>query len=189
MGGCGQPSIFDRISPDDIVMAFFPCTYFETMDMLNSRCENSLMRHRNAVWKLHYTMKRDENRHRNYRLISTLAVIAFERNLRMVIENPYHSTCHYLSLYWPLRPTIIDKDRTVNGDYYYKPTQYWFINLEPKQNMFFEPIEHVETRRISKRKGKIDGTVMTHEKQVENSLIHPQYARRFIKSYLIDIQE
>ena len=65
-----------------------------------------------------------------------------------------------------------------NGDYYKKPTQYWFIGFEPKYNYIFEPIEFVETKIINSVKGK--------HRQRERSMIHLQYARRFIKQYLID---
>lgn len=26
----GKPSLFDKIGPDDLIFAFFPCTYFQT---------------------------------------------------------------------------------------------------------------------------------------------------------------
>ena len=71
----------------------------------------------------------------------------------------------------------IDKDRTENGDYYKKPTQYWFINCKPKYNLVFEPLEYVETRRIDYVNGS--------DRKTQRSLIHPQYASRFIKQYLV----
>ena len=42
----------------------------------------------------------------------------------MVLENPYTQQ-HYLVRYFPIKPKIIDKDRTKDGDYYKKPTQYF----------------------------------------------------------------
>lgn len=97
----------------------------------------------------------------------------------MVFENPY-SEQHYLTRYWCLKPSVIDKDRTLNGDYYNKPTQYWFIGFEPKFNLVFEPIDYVEKRTINYVKTK-DGK----NKTVRRSEIHPQYANRFIRQYLI----
>ena len=77
---------------------------------------------------------------------------------------------------------LIDKDRTTNGDYYKKPTQYWFISCEPKNNFVFEPIKYVEKKTIS---GKtVEGIGQT----TARSMIHPQYASRFIKQYLIDYE-
>lgn len=34
LGYEGKPSIFDDISPDDLIMAFFPCVRFENQIML-----------------------------------------------------------------------------------------------------------------------------------------------------------
>lgn len=73
----------------------------------------------------------------------------------------------------------IEKDRTENGDYYKKPTQYWFVNCKPEQNMIFEPLEHVERRRIESEK-----TTEGINRVVRRSMIHPQYARRFIRSFI-----
>ena len=30
----GEASVFDGITPDDLILAFFPCTYFETIQMM-----------------------------------------------------------------------------------------------------------------------------------------------------------
>ena len=54
---------------------------------------------------------------------------------------------HYLTHFWCLKPNVIDKDRTLNGDYYKKPTQYWFIGLQPKNNFIFEPLEAVDVMK------------------------------------------
>ena len=113
---------------------------------------------------------------RNYELITKLALIAFKRGFRMVIENPYTQP-HYLTSFWALRPAIIDKDRRENGDYYKKPTQYFFVNFEPKQTLLFEPLEEVEQKTIAYISGAGRETL--------RSMIHPQYARRFIKQYIL----
>lgn len=85
----------------------------------------------------------------------------------MVIENPYTQP-HYLTIYWCIKPTIIDKDRTQNGDYYKKPTQYWFINCEPKYNLVFEALEYTERKVIE----TVTGTGKICQK-TERSLMHP----------------
>ena len=93
----------------------------------------------------------------------------------MIVENPYHQ--HYLTTYFPIKPKLIDKDRTKNGDYYRKPTQYWFVNCEPENNVVFEPMDYVKRRIITHReKGQT----------TQRSMIHNQYARRFIMQYVLD---
>lgn len=176
----GKPSIFDSIAEDDLILAFFPCTRFEAQILLYYRGDAIGQKKWSEQQKLEYDLKIHAELARNYELITKLAIIILKRNLRMVFENPY-STQHYLTNYWCLRPKIIDMDRRLNGDYMTKPTQYWFIGFEPKQNLVFEPLDWVEYRTHQEMKSK-DGK----SKTVRRSEIHPQYANRFIRQYLID---
>lgn len=96
------------------------------------------------------------------------------------MENPA-SAPHYLTSYFPIKPAVVDLDRTVNGDFFKKPTQFWFVNCAPEQNMFFEPLDERPIYNIERAR-KTDGV----ERKVLRSLMHPQYARRFIKMYLTE---
>ena len=178
-GYAGGSSIFDGIAKDDLILAFFPCTRFEARIPLEFRGEAYQQKNWDDVKKLEYSMKLHNELHRNYELISKLAFIAITRDLKLVIENPYTQP-HYLTTYWCLKPSLIDKDRQLNGDYYKKPTQFWFIGFNPKQNLVFEPIDYVE--------GKVIATVSSENgksRTTMRSMIHPQYANRFIRQYLI----
>ncbi len=169
-----EPSIFDDMTQDDIVIAFFPCTRFECQVNLWLRGENYSQIKWDENRKIEYSMKVQREITEFYQTISQLVIIANERNLKLIIENPYQEH-HYLTRYWCLKPALIDMDRTQNGDYYIKPTQYYFINIKPKENFIFEPLEVVPLQKIChKTKGAI------------RSLIHPQYASRFIKKYILE---
>ena len=122
--------------------------------------------------------------HRNYLMISEMCVVCLRKGLKMVIENPY-TPPHYLTSYWCLQPKIIDKNRRENGDYMEKPTQYWFVGFEPKQNLVFEPLEYVEYRNHEHMKTK-DGK---NNRQQMRSEIHPQYASRFIRQYILESED
>ena len=128
--------------------------------------------------KLELCIKLHRERSTLYEKICQLVIVCIDKGIRMVIENPY-SAQHYLKQYWCLKPKVIDTDRTIEGDYYKKPTQYWFINFEPKNNFLFDPIEYVETRRIEHEITK------EQSRQVRRSMIHPQYADRFIRRFII----
>lgn len=177
----GGQSIFDNITPDDFVLAFFPCIRFEDQILLGFRGQLAQVKNWTDEKKLEYDMKLHEELHTNYSLISKMVIVCLRKHLKLIIENPY-SVQHYLRNYWCLRPKIIDKDRRENGDYMKKPTQFWFINCDPMQNLVFEPIDYVEQRvhkTITKREAGVD-------RQVARSEIHPQYASRFIRQYLIE---
>lgn len=139
------------------------------------------MKNYTDLQKLETVLRLHEELHQNYDLITKLSIIVIKRGLKMVFENPY-SEQHYLTRYWCLKPSVIDKNRRLNGDYYVKPTQYWFIGFKPKNNFLFEPIEYVKPKSISDLWG-------TNQKDIEErSMIHPQYASRFIRQYLVDYE-
>lgn len=169
----GYPSIFDTMTSDDIIMAFFPCTRFEDQILLSFRGESSQMIDKwSDKKKLELDLKLHAELHRNYELITKLALVVLERNLKLVFENPCGAQ-HYLNRYWCLKPSIIHKNRRDYGDYYVKPTQFWFMGFEPKQNFVAEPIAVNEYKKVS------------YCNTVERSMISPDYARRFIQMYLL----
>ena len=168
-----KPSIFDEISSEDTIIAFFPCTRFEAKIPLHFRGQAIQQKKWNIEKKLENCIQLERERADYYIYISKMVLVAIRRNIKMIIENPYTQP-HYLTEYWCLKPSIIDKDRTLRGDYYKKPTQYWFINCEPKQNMILEAY----TLNIKK-------TIMEVHDKVERSLIAPEYANRFIREFII----
>ena len=174
----GNQSIFDNIEKDDIIMAFFPCTRFEQQILLWYRGE--AMQQKN--WNLEKKLEKDLSLHnelsKNYEIITKLVIICLRKDLRLIIENPY-SEQHYLSKYWCIKTKYIDYDRRKKGDYFKKPTQYWFINIEPKCNLIFEGIEIKEKKTISECFGK-------NIYQVERSMISKDYAKRFIQELILE---
>ena len=173
-----KSSIFDKFSKDDIIFAFFPCTRFEQQILLWFRGQSKQQLKSTDMEKLELDLKLHKELSENYELITKLAIIVLRKGLRMVFENPY-SEQHYLTKYWCLKPELIDRDRRENGDYFKKPTQYWFIGFKPQNNLVFEAIDYVPPMQIY----NLWGT--KHEDVAMRSKIHPQYANRFIRQYLI----
>lgn len=169
----GGYSVFDTISPEDIIIAFFPCVRFSEQNIINIRGNNCGMKNWTLEQKLIYGFEKCDEMAYFFKLVSKLVVVTLRKGLRLIIENPYGEQ-HFLTRYWCLQPKIIDHNRRENGDYYKKPTQYFFVNLEPKNNFLFEPIEWADPKRIEFTRN-----------QVERSLIHPQYANRFLRRYVI----
>lgn len=175
----GKASIFDQIGNNDICMAFFPCTRFEAKIPLMMRGEAYQQKKWTDIRKLEYSITLQKELNELYILLSKMSIICLKKGFPMIIENPYTQP-HYLRTYWCMKPALIDLDRTENGDYYKKPTQYWFLNCKPKQNLVFEPIEYVKVRTIDNVKGGENTN-----RKVERSLMHPQYADRFIRQYIL----
>ena len=169
----GEPSIFDDISPDDLILAFFPCTRFEAQILLSFWGEQKQDKNMSLIDKLERNLRLHNELHTNYELVTKMAIVCIRKGLRMVLENPAGEQ-HYLTRYWCVKARIVDKNRRENGDYFKKPTQFWFFNIEPKFNLVFEALDWVEPKTWSSLS------------QTERSMIHPQYANRFIRQYLID---
>lgn len=180
----GQPSMFDEIEDMDLVLAFFPCTRFECQIQMMFRGDANQQRNWSDAQKLETSMKLHEELHRLYMLICKLFTISIRGGWRLIVENPYNPP-HYLTMYFPIKPKVVIKDRNAEGDYYKKPTQFFFINCEPEQNIVMEPIEYIKQIRIEflNQENCVDSN---YTKQVQRSLIHPQFVERFIKTYILD---
>ena len=157
-----------------MIIAFFPCVRFEDQAILIARGDLNGMRKWSITQKLERTIKWQHELTELYVLVSQLAYVCIERKIPLIIENPY-STQHYLQRYWCIKPKVIDYNRRESGDYYKKPTQYFFIGCEPKNNFIFEPLEWVDLKAIRHEHNK-----------VKRSLIHPQYANKFLRTYVLD---
>lgn len=170
----GLSSIFDKISQNDTILAFFPCTRFEEQIIMGFRGELVQQGKWNNEKKLEYCLKLHSELNDLYELITKMVIVCIRKNLKLIIENPY-GTQHYLTRYWCLKPSVLDLDRTNRGDFYKKPTQYWFINCEPRYNFIFEAY------KVNKRKA-IENT---HNK-TERSMISKEYANRFIREFILE---
>ena len=181
-----ETSIFDKIAKDDLIMAFFPCTYFSDQNLRHLCCTAYQYKDYTIEQKCETSMKRHKELSLFYEILNKFVIVCQRKSLRLVIENPLSTNgLHYLTNCWCINPSLIDKDRTQNGDYYKKPTQYWFIGLEPKNNLVFEPLQQVDVMReryVTKDNG------FGVDRKTARSMIHPQYANRFIRQYLIDEQ-
>lgn len=184
----GKKSIFDRISEDDLILAFFPCVRFENQIMLAFRGQSHGMEKWSLQQKMEHDMKLLNEVKYMYDLVNKMFIVCMEKGLKLVMENPY-SEEHFLRRYWCFPPSIIDRDRRMNGDYFKKPTQYWFLNIEPKNNLVFEPLEYFDfdpSDRIRLMTKEDADKIGAKTIKQARSMIHPQYANRFIRQCLID---
>lgn len=171
-GGC---SLFNSITKDDLIIAFFPCIYFETIQQLYF----ALAKNKPKTFQINYAIDRLHKRTRLHELLYKLAYICYEKGLRMIIENPATAPNYLITGQNFPTPTIIDNNRMFRGDYFKKPTAYWFINC--KNTYGFSYQNDKEQKIIDKCKGsKGDGLCSE-----ERSMISPDYARNFICDFII----
>lgn len=175
----GKPSIFDNITKDDLIVAFFPCIYFT--GFTNPRyftLENNNYRNLTLQEKLEKILERAKNREFFYELIIKMVGVCLKNGIRIIIENPY-STLHYLDNNFFKQPTMIDEDRTLRGDYFKKPTAYWYFNCEPTYGESYQ--KDKEQKTIMGARGSGKSGICSEER----SMISPDYARNFICDFIL----
>ena len=175
----GGASIFDSISQDDLILAFFPCIYFcqmsQYMQSLNSINYRSLTEYE-AIDKI---IERQNKRSYYLSTLTKFVGVCLRKGLRMIFENPI--TGSFLNNYFLKPPTIKDNDRMLRGDYYVKPTGYWFWNCEPTSGM---TVQRDKVKKIISQ-AESRWTQETGLCSEERSMIHPDYARNFICDFIL----
>ena len=179
----GNPSIFDNITQDDLIIAFFPCIYFT--GFTNPRyytLENNNYKNLRLDEKLEKILERSKFRQYFYELIIKLVGVSLKSKIRLIIENPY-STSHYLHNNFFKQPDVFDKNRMLRGDYFVKPTGYWFFNCENTNGFTLQ--KDKEQKTILRAKGGEKAGVCSEER----SMIHPDYARNFICDFILGVKQ
>lgn len=174
----GQSSIFDKITKDDLVLAFFPCIYFCAMSQMAFSWGCTNYRRKTIREKTDAIIERSHHREKFFILAIKMLTIAKARGIRMIMENPW-SEQTFLKANFVLPPAIVDMDRTRRGDAYKKPTAYWFINCSPTHGTSYQKpllVKNVLTSKGSKQAGVCSE---------ERSMITSDYARNFICDFII----
>ena len=171
------PSIFDDITGDDLILAFFPCIYFTFQKYPDFVLRYGKMKNRTLAYQARYAINQAEQRTRFHILLYKLVVVVDEKHLRLVIENPYSSATYLRNNFPP--PTLIDRNRMKRGDWFVKPTAYWFFGCEPTYGCSFQN---------DKKKRTIAATTPSKkagECSIERSVMSPDYARNWICDFVL----
>lgn len=180
----GGTSIFDSMTCDDLILAFFPCIYFCAPSQMNFTWGCINYRNMTVKEKTDAILKRDKERSYFYGLAIKMFAVAQERGLRLIMENPWSENT-YLKANFILPPALVDSNRMLRGDYRVKPTAYWFINAKPTNgftvqfNKFNEKKTHMKSRW-----SKVAGLCSE-----ERSMISSDYARNFICDFILGVEQ
>lgn len=115
-----------------------------------------------------------------YDIALKMTAVVQIKGLRMIVENPWHPT-NFTNHFWFVRVSLIDKDRTRRGDYYRKPTAYWYINCEPTHGETFQPTPKAKRKTITSGSG-----ASATKKRLKNILSKEELDKRFIEHTTVD---
>lgn len=173
-----KESIFDTITSDDLVMAFFPCIYFCCLSQMAFSWGYHNYKKLSYKDRTDLILKRSNDRERYYSLAIRMLAIAKDKGIRLIMENPF-SMQTYLRSNFVMSPTLIDNDRLARGDFYKKPTAYYYINCEPTNGYSIQ--KDKKPKRIVDQKHERGGGLCSEER----SMISPDYARNFICDFIL----
>lgn len=163
-------------------MAFFPCIFFCENNQLYFTGKHMNLSKLNTMGKADVIIKRARDRQYFYEVCLKMFSVCSNKGLRLIVENPYNVE-HYLHNNFPYAPVLIDRNRTLRGDFFNKPTQYWFVNCTPTSGATYQqPKEH---RAVTHSKKGAKAGLCSEER----SMISPDYARNFICDFLIGKQQ
>ena len=178
----GKPSLFDNISQDDLIMAFFPCIYFCAMSQMAFYWTYVNYRKKTIKEATDLILERSKNREKFFRLAVKMMAVAKIRGLRLIMENPW-SEQTFLKSNFVAPPSLVDKNRMLRGDYFMKPTAYWYINCEPTEGFTLQNDKEKRTHQTT-RGSKTAGICSK-----DRSMISPDYARNFICDCILGITQ
>lgn len=104
--------------------------------------------------------------------------VALQRGFRLIMENPWAEQT-FLKANFVAPPTFVDKNRMLRGDFFVKPTAYWFFNCE--RTFGYTRQLDKEQKIIQKCKQGVKAGVCSEER----SMISPDYARNFICDFIL----
>lgn len=174
----GGGKIFNQIAKDDLVIAFFPCIYFSAVSQMNFYFDAHNNRRMSVREKTDRVLERSTNREKFFRLAVLMISVIEQHGLRLIMENPW-SEQTFLKGNFIYPPTIVDNDRSLRGDYFKKPTAYWFVGCEPTYGKSYQKIKE---RKIINKLPPSKTAGLCGE---ERSMISPDYARNFICDFIL----
>ena len=174
----GGQSIFDEIKSDDLIVAFYPCIYFCAMSQMMFYLTNVNYRCLTVREKIEKILERSDNRKEYFDRLVKFVAVCLDKNIRMVFENPW-SEQTFLKGNFLKAPDVVDMNRMERGDYFKKPTAYWFWNCEPTSGFSYQ--KDKEQKIIIKSKMASRAGLCSEER----SMMSLDYARNFICDFIL----
>lgn len=171
-------TIFDKISQEDLIIAFYPCIYFCAMSQMAFYLGCTNYRKLTDTEKIKKILERSNKRKEYFDRLIKFVSVCLSKNIRMIFENPW-SEQTYLKANFLKAPDVVDMNRMERGDFYKKPTAYWFWNCEPTNGKTYQ--NDKEQKVIMKSKSAPTAGLCSEER----SMISSDYARNWICDFVL----
>jgi hypothetical protein len=127
-----------------------------------------------------FVLNRSRNRQKFLELLIKLMGVCELTGKRLVVENPWAMQT-YLKNGFIKAPQVIDNDRTRRGDYFVKPTAFWFVSCEPTNGFTYQPTDMSKVKNVRDARGSKQAGICSEER----SMISSDYARNWICDFIL----
>jgi len=176
-----ENTIFSNMIPGaDFIIAFFPCTHFCDANQLQYRLWSGGNKLDFNILNTNRLIERNKERAYYFELYLKFTQICEFKKIPCIIENPASGCAqNYLKMFSPVDVGFYENNRALFGDNFTKPTNFFAINFEMKEQfyMFFD--RNTKTKSIYSLGG---GTKNKQAK--ERSNITSLYAFNFYKRFI-----
>lgn len=172
-------SCFDSITPDDIIIAFFPCIHFCDAKTLFYKGEHISQKNWTVAKIMEKNIQLAKEREYFFEMLMKLVAVVSTNNSRLIIENPWNTSGETYLQHNFIKPSVIDNNRMLRGDYFVKPTAYWFINCSPTHG--FSMQRDKKQKAVMKCKDAPKAGICSEER----SMISSDYARNWICDFIL----
>ena len=178
-GSMIHKTIFTNMSKDnDFIMAFFPCTHFADANQLQYRLLIGGKKRELTIEATERLIARNKQRAYFFELYLKFVKIVKHKGIPTIIENPASSgDKNYLVMFSPVDVGYYEKDRSIFGDRFKKPTNFFTVNFEMKEKLMMFEDKVYETINIYDIQSKAVST--GGRSKIENN-----YANNFYKRFL-----
>lgn len=174
-----QDTVFDTIDPcQDLIVAFYPCIYFCAMSQVAFYLSCTKYRCLSDQEKIEKILERSALRTEFYDRLIKFVAVCLAYKIRMIMENPW-SEQTFLKQNFLKYPDVVDMNRMDRGDYFQKPTAYWFWNCEHTNGFTYQNDKQKKT--IMNTKSSSQAGICSEER----SMISSDYARNFICDFIL----
>lgn len=170
--------MFDTITKDDLIVAFYPCIYFCEKSQCAFYINMYNYRGLSELERIKKILERTELRKEFYSRLIRFVYVIIKKGLRMIFENPWTQP-HYLKGNFLKKPDVIDNNRMERGDFFIKPTAYWFWNCSPTHGFTYQ--NDKKQKIVSDSKSAPKAGLCSEER----SMISSDYARNWICDFVL----
>lgn len=150
---------------------------------------NEIQKNNNKFLQKHidWVLNAVKQRAYHFELFIKFCYICEQKGIGTIIENPANTNKRsYLELYSPYRPSYYERNRSLYGDIFIKPTNFFAINFEMQEKfmMFYDKVYNTKSIRDT-----VSKPISTGGRSAITTTYAKNFYKRFLEDYINELKE